>query len=189
MTAADMVVTDLDGTVVEGSLRPVIRSRDAPRAVSRVHRDRRRGAHALALRHGVGAVAARDPVPRHHARRLLPRRRAAHGRAQRTRRSRRSTSGTPASRSCGGSRTWTRWRCPRCSSRATRVSCGGPTVSDAVETADILEEVARMAYHALTLDPGGEADQRRAARPALPAQARRAGDVRAATLQPASKHG
>ncbi len=32
----------------------------------------------------------------------------------------------------------------------------GPTVSAAVETADILEEVARMAYHALTLDPGGE---------------------------------
>lgn len=32
----------------------------------------------------------------------------------------------------------------------------GPTVSAAVETADILEEVAKMAYHALTLDPGGE---------------------------------
>jgi L-ribulose-5-phosphate 4-epimerase len=32
----------------------------------------------------------------------------------------------------------------------------GPTVSEAVETADILEEVAKMAYHALTLDPGGE---------------------------------
>jgi L-ribulose-5-phosphate 4-epimerase len=32
----------------------------------------------------------------------------------------------------------------------------GPTVQHAVETADILEEVARMAYHALTLDPGGE---------------------------------
>jgi L-ribulose-5-phosphate 4-epimerase len=32
----------------------------------------------------------------------------------------------------------------------------GQTVSEAVETADILEEVAKMAYHALTLDPGGE---------------------------------
>ena len=32
----------------------------------------------------------------------------------------------------------------------------GPTVSAAVETADILEEIASMAYHALTLDPGGE---------------------------------
>ena len=32
----------------------------------------------------------------------------------------------------------------------------GPTVGAAVETADILEEVARMAYHTLTLDPGGE---------------------------------
>jgi L-ribulose-5-phosphate 4-epimerase len=32
----------------------------------------------------------------------------------------------------------------------------GPTVTAAVETADILEEVARMAYHALTLDPGSE---------------------------------
>jgi L-ribulose-5-phosphate 4-epimerase len=32
----------------------------------------------------------------------------------------------------------------------------GATVSAAVETADILEEVAKMAYHALTLDPGGE---------------------------------
>jgi L-ribulose-5-phosphate 4-epimerase len=32
----------------------------------------------------------------------------------------------------------------------------GPTVSAAVETADILEEIARMAYHALTLDPGAE---------------------------------
>ena len=30
------------------------------------------------------------------------------------------------------------------------------TVSAAVETADILEEVAKMAYHALTLDPGAE---------------------------------
>lgn len=32
----------------------------------------------------------------------------------------------------------------------------GRTVSAAVETADILEEVARMAYHGLTLDPGAE---------------------------------
>jgi L-ribulose-5-phosphate 4-epimerase len=32
----------------------------------------------------------------------------------------------------------------------------GATVSAAVETADILEEIASMAYHALTLDPGGE---------------------------------
>jgi L-ribulose-5-phosphate 4-epimerase len=32
----------------------------------------------------------------------------------------------------------------------------GPSVSAAVETADILEEVARMAYHVLTLDPGAE---------------------------------
>jgi L-ribulose-5-phosphate 4-epimerase len=32
----------------------------------------------------------------------------------------------------------------------------GRTVGEAVETADILEEVARMAYHTLTLDPGGE---------------------------------
>jgi L-ribulose-5-phosphate 4-epimerase len=32
----------------------------------------------------------------------------------------------------------------------------GPTVGEAVETADLLEEVARMAYHALTLDPGTE---------------------------------
>ena len=32
----------------------------------------------------------------------------------------------------------------------------GPTVGAAVETADILEEIASMAYHALTLDPGGE---------------------------------
>jgi L-ribulose-5-phosphate 4-epimerase len=32
----------------------------------------------------------------------------------------------------------------------------GLSVREAVETADILEEVARMAYHALTLDPGGE---------------------------------
>jgi L-ribulose-5-phosphate 4-epimerase len=33
----------------------------------------------------------------------------------------------------------------------------GESVSAAVETADILEEVARMAYHTLTLDPGAEA--------------------------------
>jgi L-ribulose-5-phosphate 4-epimerase len=32
----------------------------------------------------------------------------------------------------------------------------GLTVSGAVETADILEEIASMAYHALTLDPGAE---------------------------------
>ena len=32
----------------------------------------------------------------------------------------------------------------------------GVSVSAAVETADILEEVARIAYHALTLDPGAE---------------------------------
>ncbi|MFI5310177.1 MAG: L-ribulose-5-phosphate 4-epimerase AraD [Gemmatimonadales bacterium] len=32
----------------------------------------------------------------------------------------------------------------------------GETVRAAVETADILEEVARMAYHTLTLDPGVE---------------------------------
>ncbi|MDE3152605.1 MAG: L-ribulose-5-phosphate 4-epimerase [Gemmatimonadota bacterium] len=35
--------------------------------------------------------------------------------------------------------------------------CWGPTVSAAVDTASVLEEVARMAYHTVTLEAGAEA--------------------------------
>ena len=70
-----LIVVDLDGDVVEGALRP---SSDLPTHLVLYRafpRDRRRRAHALALRHGVGAGGSRDSVFRHDARRLLSRRR------------------------------------------------------------------------------------------------------------------
>ena len=72
-TPATLVVTDLEGRVVEGPFRP---SSDLPTHLALYQAfpgDRRRRPHPLAVRHGLGAGRPRDPVPRHDARRLLPR--------------------------------------------------------------------------------------------------------------------
>ena len=80
LTPESMVVVELGGgKIADGGFAPVVRSRDAPRAVSRFRRDRRRRAHALALRDGVGTGAARDSVLRHDARGLFSRSGAGHG--------------------------------------------------------------------------------------------------------------
>ena len=68
-----MVITDLEGRVVEGIAAAIVGSGDAPGAISRVSVDRRRGAYSFPPCHGVGAGGPRDSVLRHHARRLLPR--------------------------------------------------------------------------------------------------------------------
>jgi hypothetical protein len=73
MTPADMVITDLQGRIVEGNPAPVFRPGDARGALPRVPFDWRRGAHALAPRHRLGAGLPRDPLLRHHACGLLPR--------------------------------------------------------------------------------------------------------------------
>ena len=52
----------------------VLRRPDAPCAVPGVCRGRRRDAHPLPLRHGLGAGGPRHPLLRNHPRRLLPRR-------------------------------------------------------------------------------------------------------------------
>ena len=63
MTPADMVITDLEGNIVEGSLRPSSDLATHVGALPRVPRDRRRRAHALAPRHRMGAgAAARFPA-------------------------------------------------------------------------------------------------------------------------------
>ena len=97
MTPADMVITDLEGSIVEGSLRP---SSDLATHVALYRAfpdDRRRRAHALAPRHRLGAGLPRDPLLRHHARRLLPRRRCPSPRRSLARRSSPATKPTPAS--------------------------------------------------------------------------------------------
>ena len=70
----DVPVVDLaSGEVVSGDAAAVVRHADAPRALPRVRRGRRRRAHALAVRDRVGAGAARAAVLRHDARGPLPR--------------------------------------------------------------------------------------------------------------------
>ena len=73
MTPADMVITDLDGRVVEGELRPssdlathVALYRAFPSIGGVVHTHSR---HATAW----AQARPRDSLLRHHARRLLPR--------------------------------------------------------------------------------------------------------------------
>ncbi len=71
MKPEHMVITDLDGRVVEGDLRP---SSDlATHALLyRAFPDHRRGgAYAFAPCHGMGAGGARNSLLRHHARRLF----------------------------------------------------------------------------------------------------------------------
>ena len=55
LTAADIVVVDLDSKVVEEYLATFFRYQDARRVVSRVPRPRRDRPHALHLRDGLGA--------------------------------------------------------------------------------------------------------------------------------------
>ena len=75
--AADIAVVDLaTGAVVEGEHAAVLGHADAPRPVPRVARRRRHRAHALPVRHRLGAGASRDPLLRDDARRPLRRRRA-----------------------------------------------------------------------------------------------------------------
>ena len=74
LRAADMVVTDLNGEIIEGMLKP---SSDLPthvalyRAFPEIGADR---TYPLPLRHRVGPGRARHSLPWHHARRLFPRR-------------------------------------------------------------------------------------------------------------------
>ena len=62
LTPRRLVVTDLDGPRRRGAVPAVVRPADAPGALPGVPADRRRRAHALAVRHGLGAGrAARVP--------------------------------------------------------------------------------------------------------------------------------
>ena len=70
MTLEDLVVVDLEGKVREGHRKP---SSDTAthRAVPRLRRYWRRGAHPQPQRHHLGAGRAADPGAGHHPRRLL----------------------------------------------------------------------------------------------------------------------
>ena len=73
MTPADMVITDLDGRVVEGIAAAVLRSGTHSALYRAFPVDRRRRAHAFAPRHRLGAGRPRDSLLRHHPRGLLSR--------------------------------------------------------------------------------------------------------------------
>ena len=67
MTAADLVVTDLAGKIVEGGMRP---SSDLPTHLALyncVPHDRRSSPHAFRICHGVGTGSSAHPLLRDHA--------------------------------------------------------------------------------------------------------------------------
>ena len=128
MTPADMVITDLEGSVVEGTLRPSSDLRHARRALPRLPRDRRRRPHPFAPRHRLGAGRPRDPLLRHHARRLLPRRRSRSPRRSLAKRSSPTTKPTPASPSSARMEGLDPLGCPACLVAGHAPFCWGKTV-------------------------------------------------------------
>ena len=85
LTSAILVVTDLDGNIVEGDAAPVERPRYPHPALPRIPADRRHRPHPLRVRHLLGPGWPPHPLPRHHPRRLLSRSRSRHRAAYRRR--------------------------------------------------------------------------------------------------------
>ena len=156
LKAADLVVVDLDGRVVEGTLRP---SSDLPthlvlyRAFGAIGGIVHTHSHfATAWAQAVREIPCLGTTHADHFRGAVPvtapltERELAGGYEENTGHAivRRLAGLDPAHVPAvlvanHGSFVW------------------GPSVSAAVETADILEEIARMAYHTLTLKPGATA--------------------------------
>jgi L-ribulose-5-phosphate 4-epimerase len=155
MTAADMVITDLDGKIIEGSLRPssdlathveLYRAFTAIGGVVHTHShfatSWAQSLHEIPCLGTTHADYFRGPVPLTDSltdEEIETDYEKNTGLAIVRRFAELDPMETPA---------------VLVASHASFV--WGPTVSAAVETADILEEIASMAYHALTLDPGGE---------------------------------
>ena len=60
LEAASLVVTDLEGRLVDGRVPALVRPAHASRALQGVPGDRRRRAHPLEVRHHLGAGGTRD---------------------------------------------------------------------------------------------------------------------------------
>ena len=172
LTAADMVVVDLDAKVVEGTPATVLRHEDARRPVRGLPGNRRDRSHAFDLRDGLGAGPHADPDLRHDPRGSPRRGRSLHGAHDRR----------------GGRAAITKPRRGRRSSIASAraiphqtpmvlVAGHGPfawgkTADKAVYHAVVLEELAKMASITRTLDPARGATAGVPRAQALRAQAR-----------------
>ena len=166
MTPADMVITDLDGNIVEGKLRPssdlathLALYRAFPSIGGVVHTHSR---HATAWAQAgreipcFGTTHAdyfHGPIPVTAP--LLSRR----NRSPTTR----PTPAWPSSRACKAS---TRSAAPPAWSPATRHSAGARTVTEAAHMAVIVEELAAMAWHDRHHQPGRASHLRTPARQA-----------------------
>ena len=82
LTPAHMVVSDLEGKIVDGTLRPIFRSAHSSRPLQMLLDHWRSGAHSFRIRHGVGAGGDFYPLLRDHACRLFSRPRPGHRTAQ-----------------------------------------------------------------------------------------------------------
>ena len=74
-----MVITDLEGNLVEGTLRPLLRPRHPHPPLSGVLRNRRSRSHALRVCYQLCASRTAHPSIWHHPRGLLPRAGPGHG--------------------------------------------------------------------------------------------------------------
>ena len=152
MTAADMVITDLDGKTVEGTLRPSSRSRHPRRALQGVPRNRRRRAHPLAPRHRLGAGHREIPCfGTTHADYF-------HGEIPLTAQLSREEIESDYEANTGLA-IIARMKgidplgCPACLVAGHAPFCWGPTVTEAAHTAAIVEEIAAMAWMTVTINP------------------------------------
>lgn len=85
MKAADMVVVDMSGKVVEGGVSPIFRHCDASRTLPSLPVAWWHCPYPLHSCHRMGAGGAGDPGVRHHARRLLLWRHSVYARVKRRR--------------------------------------------------------------------------------------------------------
>ena len=154
MTAADMVVTDLEGKVVEGSLRP---SSDLATHIELYRAFKEIGGIVHTHSHYATSWAQslhEISLPRHDPRRLLPGARVTDGMSRR------------GDRDGLREEHWARDRAPLrgldpmeipavlvAEPRELRL---GPDGERRCGNGGILEEIASMAYHALTLDPAAK---------------------------------
>ena len=73
LSAADLVVTDIQGQVLEGTFAAFVRSADACRALSSFPGRSRRCPHPFEIRHRVGSGRPGDSVPGYDTRGLFSR--------------------------------------------------------------------------------------------------------------------
>jgi L-ribulose-5-phosphate 4-epimerase len=155
MTAGDMVITDLDGTVVEGTLRPssdLATHLELYRAFTTIGGVVHTHSHyATAWAQSLHEIPCLGTTHADYFRGAVPLTEPLSD-EEITREYERNTGLAIVRRFAE----LDPMQMPAVLVASHASFVWGPTVREAVETADILEEVARMAYHALTLDPGGE---------------------------------